>query len=33
MGPDDKHVPVALGLGAMPALVLSAGEQGAYRFL
>jgi site-specific recombinase XerD len=31
--PDDEHVPVAPGLGALPALVLSAGEPGAYRFL
>jgi integrase/recombinase XerD len=32
-GDDDDTLPVAPGLGAMPALVLSAGEQGAYRFL
>ena len=32
-GPDDDKLPVAPGLGAMPALVLSAGEPGAYRFL
>jgi hypothetical protein len=32
-GPDDENLPVAPGLGAMPALVLSAGEHGTYRFL
>jgi site-specific recombinase XerD len=32
-GPDDENMPVAPGLGALPALVLSAGEPGAYRFL
>ena len=32
-GDDDDKLPVASGLGAMPALVLSAGEAGAYRFL
>src|SRR4029453_13016136 len=32
-GDDDAELPVAPGLGAMPALVLSAGEAGAYRFL
>jgi hypothetical protein len=32
-GGDDDKVPVAPGLGAMLALVLSAGEPGAYRFL
>jgi site-specific recombinase XerD len=30
---DDEKLPVAPGLGAMPALVLSAGEPGTYRFL
>ena len=32
-GDDDDKLPVAPGLGVMPALVLSAGEPGAYRFL
>ena len=32
-GDDDEKLPVAPGLGAMPALVLSAGEHGTYRFL
>jgi site-specific recombinase XerD len=32
-GDDDDKLPVAPGLDAMPALVLSAGEPGAYRFL
>jgi len=32
-GDDDDKVPVAPGFGAVPALVLSAGEKGAYRFL
>ena len=32
-GDDDEKLPVAPGLGAMPALVLSSGEHGTYRFL
>lgn len=32
-GDDDDKLPVAPGLGALPALVLSAGEHGTYRFL
>ena len=32
-GDDDEKLPVAPGFGAMPALVLSAGEHGTYRFL
>src|SRR5262245_5413736 len=31
--PEEEKLPVAPGLGAMPALVLSAGEHGTYRFL
>ena len=32
-GDDHENLPVAPGLGALPALVLSAGEHGTYRFL
>jgi site-specific recombinase XerD len=31
--PEHEKLPVSPGLGIIPALVLSAGEQGAYRFL